>query len=617
VNLGRHENLWRLSAGERLRYGSAILAIWLTTVFLFGVPLVSKAVIDGALPRAASEPVSRDSDLFGLDALAARLAAAHGLGTVLWGAALLIVLLTAVAGAFQYLRGRWASMASEGIVRSVRDALYGHLERLPSAYHDQADTGDVVQRCSSDVETVRVFLAAQVVEIGRALLLLLTAIPIMWSLDARMTLVSLSVFPLIVCFALAFFRRVKKLFLSMDEAEAAMTTVLQENLTGIRVVRAFARQDFESRKFAARNAAFRDRTHRLIRLLGVYWSSSDFLCFTQQGATLIVGGWWLSRDALSAGTLFAFVTYVAMVIWPVRQMGRVLADTGKATVSLGRIEEILAVPLEPAGGRVPERALTGEIVFEGLSFGFGAKGEVLSDVSFRVRPGETLALLGPPGSGKSTLVHLLLRLYDYERGSIRLDGHELSGLERGFVRAQIGAVLQEPFLYSKTIGANIGIGRSGAAEEEIAHAAATASVDESIREFEHGFDTLVGERGVTLSGGQRQRVSLARALLKEPPILVLDDSLSAVDTRTEAQILSALRERHGRRTTLLITHRLSSATHADRLLLLERGRVVQSGRHQELLAADGPYRRLWRIQGALEHEIERGLRADGAEGVRS
>jgi ATP-binding cassette subfamily B protein len=307
---------------------------------------------------------------------------------------------------------------------------------------------------------------------------------------------------------------------------------------------------------------------------------------------------------MTVGTLFAFLTYQAMVIWPVRHLGRVLTDTGKALVALGRIGEILDVEEEAAHDVVSaadtDRA-RGELVVEHLTFRHLDE-LVLDDISFRLEEGGTIALVGPPGSGKSTLVHLLLRLYDYEEGSIRLDGRELSSLERSWTRAQVGAVLQEPFLYSKTIGANVKLGRTEADLEEVVEAATAADIHGSISGFEAGYDTLVGERGVTLSGGQRQRLSIARALLKDPPLLVLDDALSAVDTRTEARILEALRARSGRHGTIIISHRLSSVAHADRILVLEDGRIVQEGAHDELVRQPGAYRRLWEIQGALETE---------------
>jgi ATP-binding cassette, subfamily B, bacterial len=599
------EALWALTRGQRLRYGAAIGAMAVGIVTIFGAPLISRWAIDALLAEpAALEPawLARSGAAVGIDSSLAR---------ILWAAAAGILGLTTIGGAFHYLRGRWAAIASEAITRDLRDRLYHHLEKLPCRYHDGADTGDLVQRCTSDVETVRMFLSTQVVEIGRAAILLISLAPILLLLDVPMTAVSLGLFPFIIAFTVIFFRKIKARFLEMDEAEGAMTTVLQENLTGIRVVRAFARQEFERTRFAEMNERFRDRSRRLIDLLGVYWPISDLLCFAQIGLVLFFGAHWTATGRLTIGDLQAFLMYEAMVIWPVRHLGRVLAETGKAIVALGRIGEILAVTEEVGPSSAPTDApvgLRGQVEFDRVHFAYREGEEVLADISFCVRPGETLALLGPPGSGKTAIVNLLLRLYDFERGSIRLDGMELSSLPRDYVRAQIGVVLQEPFLFSKTLRANVEIGRSGAGEEEIVHATTSACVHDTIAAFDQGYDTLIGERGVTLSGGQRQRITLARALLKDPPILILDDALSAVDTGTEAEILAALETRHGSRTTIVITHRLSSAVGADRILVMEEGRIVQEGAHRELVGSDGPYRRLWRIQGAMENELEETVR---------
>lgn len=593
------KTLWDLTQGHRFQYGAAIFAMALSNALLFVVPLVSRATIDLIVGGEGAESKAAE--------WLQRFADPANLGSFLAVSAAAIILFTALGGVFLYLRGRWAATASEAIVRDVRDRVYAHLERLPCSYHDRADTGDLVQRCTSDVETVRVFLSGQVVEIGRAILLLLTALPILWSLDPQLTFVAVALFPIIITFAVVFFRRIQALFLDADEAEGALTAVLQENLTGIRVVRAFARQDYEKDKFGAKNVEFRDKSNRLMRLLATYWSLSDLICFAQIGLVLMLGGAATLEGRISVGTLFAFLTYESMVIWPVRHMGRVLTETGKALVALERLGEVLQAPEEDVNDDVTITAeeaadLRGELTFENVSFSFGDEA-VLRDISFTARPGETVAFVGPPGSGKSTIVNLLLRLYDYEAGSIRLDGRELREYDRRSVRRQIGSVLQEPFLYSKTIGDNLRVGRSGASLPEVHTVAQAADVHETIEGFEHGYDTLVGERGVTLSGGQRQRVAIARALLREPSFLVLDDSLSAVDTRTESRILDALGDRRGDCTTLVIAHRLSSVQHADRILVLGDGEIVQRGTHAELIRTPGPYRNLWEIQGALEAEI--------------
>ncbi len=574
--------LWGLTSTQRTRYASAIAAMAIGTVFLLLVPYILKGTLDALTSGKAT------------------------LAETLIPAALGIIAFNALNGFFTYLRGRWAAQASEGIVRQLRHRLYAHIERLPCSYHDRADTGDLVQRCSSDVETIRVFMASQVVEIARVSLYLFVAIPIMFAHDLRMSLLSLSLVPLIITFAALFFRKVRKLFKEVDEAEGRLTTVLQENLTGIRVVRAFARQEFEIDKFLDRNGKFRDLEFRLFIALSNYWTLSDLLVFTQMGIVLIGGAYFVLQGQLSLGTWILFWWLLRTIIWPVRHIGRVLADTGKATVAIGRIEEILSVEPESEVGSSDE-LVSGEIEVRNLSFAYGQQNKALDSLSLTIKAGETVALLGAPGAGKSTLVNLLVRLYDYEEGSIRIGGRDLNQINRDAVRDAFGMVLQDPFLYSKTVKDNVLIGQSSAADHEVEESAQAADIHENIAEFDEGYETMVGERGVTLSGGQRQRLAIARALLKNPEFLVLDDSLSAVDTKTEAHILRALAARRGQHTTILIAHRLSSTRLADRIFVLDHGRLMQEGTHEELLAEDGPYRRLWRIQGALEEEIEKDL----------
>jgi ATP-binding cassette subfamily B protein len=611
----RHQRtLWALTRGQRLRYGAAALALGLSQAFLLGVPLIALAAIDGILGGAegatgASAEPGRIASF--VTPLAAELAREGGAVRALWIAAGFVVVATGLAAALQYLRGRWAAIASEGLVRRLRERLFGHLHHLPCSFHDRSETGDVIQRCTSDVETVRVFLSAQVVEIGRSALLLAWALPVMLSLDRSLALVSLVLYPVVLSFAVVFFRRVQTLFEAMDQADGRMTAVLQENLTGIRVVRAFGRQDLEERKFADANADFRDKNRALLRWLATYWGVSDLICTTQVGLVLVVGARWAAEGSLTTGTLVAFLMMQAIVIWPVRQLGRVLIDSGKALVALRRLGELLdeapeADPDEPLALPSP---LNGAIRAEGLEFEYLAGRPVLRGLDLEARPGETVALVGPPGSGKSAFLDVLLRLYDATGGALRVDDVPVERLNRSELRARVGVVLQEPFLYSRTVEENVRLGRVDARREQLVTAAQDAALHDAIQGFDEGWETPIGERGVTLSGGQRQRLALARVLLRDPDILILDDALSAVDAGTEEHILAALRERRGRRTTILIAHRLSTVLNADRIVVLADGRAVQTGTHDELLAQEGPYRRLFDVQGEVEEEY-----AVGGEG---
>jgi ATP-binding cassette, subfamily B, bacterial len=590
--------LWQLTHGFRGKYVWAIAALFAFTSINYLTPLIASATIDFALGQK-SEQGRLTSGIIRL------LGGADFVSQRLWLPALWMVLLTILAGGFGYLKGRLAAEASDGIARRLKERLYDHLQHLPARYHDRAETGDLIQRCTSDVETLRLALASQVVEVSHAVLLLLTVLPIMVLLDGRMTLFSCILVGPIILFGYFYMSKVKHLFTEVAESEGQVTRVVQENLTGLRVVRAFARQDFEIAKFAEPNKLYRDRSLKLLRLLSWYWSTSDLIVLLQQGIALFAGAYFISQGSLSVGTLFAFIMFLNMLLWPVRQMGRTLTDLGKSEVALKRMGEILSEPEEttPEIPATPHSPAAGDIQVTDLIFSHGPENAALAGVSFSVKSGETLAIFGPSGSGKSTIMHLLLRLYDYTAGSIKLDGHELSELPRQWVRSQCSVVMQEPFLFSKSIGENIRLGRGGAENTEISEAARMADIHDTIHGFPGGYSTLVGERGITLSGGQRQRLALARALLRDTPVLLLDDALSAVDAETEATILDALRRRHGKRTTLVIAHRLSTLAHADQVIVLENGRIIQRGSPAELAAQDGLYRRLWTIQNALENEM--------------
>jgi ATP-binding cassette subfamily B protein len=596
-------SLWRLTRGQRLRFFFALVTLLAGTLLLYLAPQIVRFAIDGILDQSARVPRWVMSILAALDARAKPIRA-----LILAGCAVLAV--TLVAGVFMYFRGRWAAFAAESIARSLRMRLYDHLQHLPVGYHDKAQTGDQVQRCTSDVDTVRQLFASQAVEIARALALLAIGLPLMFWMDRALALVAVAVLPMIVAFAIVFFGRVRGSFKRMDDAEGAMTATLQENLTGIRVVRAFARQEFESARFGEKNRAHRDLNIKLFRVMALYWSLSDFMSFLQGMLVLFVGAWRAYHGHITLGTLVAFVSYMQLYLWPVRQMGRVLTELGKATVSIARIQEILDAPREadPRTASYPDlpARIDGRICIEHVSLDHGET-RVLDDVSLDIPAGQTIAIVGPSGSGKSTLVQLLLRFYDYAHGRVTLDGMEIRLLPRKYVREQFSVVMQEPFLYSKTLRDNIRLGRHAAPEEQIIESAKIARIHESIESFDKKYDTLVGERGVTLSGGQRQRVAIARAILKDAPVLILDDALSAVDTHTETVILDALKRRRGRHTTIVIAHRLSTLMHADQIAVLDGGRIVQLGTHAELIDQDGLYRKLWQIQTALEEDLSREL----------
>ncbi|WP_352418644.1 ABC transporter ATP-binding protein [Proteiniborus sp.] len=583
--------------GNKLLYIGAILSVALATAFTLAGPLVISFTIDSVI---GNKPM--DVPIW-IKNIINSIGGKNTLVQNLWICSLALIILTIGRGLFTYLRGKWSAVASESIAKNIREEVYDHLQYLSYEYHVKAETGDLIQRCTSDIETIRRFLAVQFVEIGYAIFMVTFVLSILLSLNVKLTLIAMIVVPIIFVAAIVFFIKMRDAFQKSDEAEGRLSNVLQENLTGIRVVRAFARQQYEIDKFDEKNTEYRGLTYRLIKLLAWYWALSDLVCLLQIGAVLVFGAYWAATGELSLGTLVVFTTYEGMLLWPIRQMGRILADFGKMIVSLKRIAEILDEPLEITDENQLKPEIKGDIEFKDVCFEYEKDRPILKNVSFKVKQGQTVAILGPTGSGKSTLIHLLGRLYDYQSGSIKIDGIELKEIDKKWIRKNVGIILQEPFLYSKNIKDNIRIAWKDAPDSQVFEAAQMASIHDVILDFEKGYDTLVGERGVTLSGGQKQRVAIARTIINDYPVLVFDDSLSAVDTETDANIRKALKTRKENTTTFIISHRISTLSEADIILVLDGGELVQSGTHEELVAQQGLYRRIWEIQNSLEEEL--------------
>ena len=601
--------LWNFMKGNRSLYVISILAVGAAIFLRFAWPMVLRVTIDSIIGNKPIETsgwmqpvIIRVFDLLGGKSV---------LEKSLWMSSIILILLTLSRGIFIFFKGKWSAIASESIARKIRNDVYDHLQYLPYDYHVKAKTGDLIQRCTSDVETIRGFLSMQLVEVGRAIFMLFFALSFMLPMSVEMTLVSLSLVPFIFVFAVVFFIKVKTAFKASDESEGRLSTVLQENLSGVRVVRAFARQKYEIDKFDERNVEYRNLTYKLIRLLAWYWSVSDFLSLIQIIAVTVLGTYWAASGIITLGTLLAFTSYVGMLLWPVRQLGRVLTDMGKALVSIERIQEILNEPIEDMDEGISKVKIEGNIEFKNVSFYYEEGHLILENVSFKVKKGQTVAILGPTGSGKSTLVGLLPRLYDNQKGTVKIDGIDVKKISKRVLRENIGIVLQEPFLFSKTLKDNIRLATTEAEEKEIFEAAKIASVHDVIRSFEDGYDTAVGEKGVTLSGGQKQRVAIARTIINGSPILIFDDSLSAVDTETDAAIRRRLKKLKNKATTFIISHRLITLAEADMILVLDQGKIVQQGTHLELIGQEGLYERIWAIQNSLEEELsleDEGLR---------
>lgn len=505
----------------------------------------------------------------------------------------------AIASLSSYSSRMNLARACEGTVARIRDTLFGHIQRLPYAWHNSHQTGDIIQRCTMDVDLIRNFVSDQLMECIRIFLLIAVSLGLMFAMNARLSLLVTAFIPVVFVTSFIFFGIVGKKFQKADETEGELTALVQENLTGVRVVRAFGRERFEIDRFNKKNEEFTGMWVRLGKVMGINWGLGDFFAGFQVCVIIVAGAFLVERGELTAGEFLAFAAYNSMLVWPVRNLGRLLSELSKTTISATRLFDILDAKEEENCPSPVSPALTGDIVFDHVSFGYTGSAGVLEDVSFTVKAGSTFGILGATGSGKSTLMYLLDRLYELPegQGSITIGGVDIRKMDIAHLRKNIGIVLQEPFLFSKTFRESIADGAAREDIETVRHYARLAVIDDAIENFAQGYDTPIGERGVTISGGQKQRVAIARMLMQDTAIKIFDDSLSAVDMETDAKIRHSIKENvHG--TTILIAHRITTLMNADQILVLDRGKVAQMGTHEELSQQEGIYKRIFDMQSA-------------------
>lgn len=513
----------------------------------------------------------------------------------------IVIAIALVRALFRYLWRYYNAKGAETFVATTRNEIFHHLLALPSSWHSAHHTGDIIQRCTSDIETIKMFLSEQLASLFRIIPTLCFAFFFMYRIHGRLMIVAFAFVPLIIGYSLYFHKKIGTAFRNADEEEGKLSAIAQENLTGVRVVRAFGKERYERERFESKNKTYTALWIHLMRLLAAFWCSMDLLSGAQILTITALGAVYAVHGELTAGEFIAFLTYNTMMIWPVRMLGRIIANLSKSGVSIDRLREIMNGEPEEDVPNAVETSLHGDIVFDHVNYRFeNGSSEVLHDICFTAKAGTTIGILGGTGSGKSTLMYLLDRIYPLakEDGTITIGGVDIQSMKASSLRSQIGMVLQEPYLFSRSIEENIRIANREANLREVKQVSKIAVLDDAIEHFEDGYDTFVGERGVTLSGGQKQRTAIAQMLIRKPPIMVFDDSLSAVDAETDAKIRAALSEKTTGATVFLIAHRITTLMHADQILVMDRGRIVQEGTHEQLIAQDGIYRKIYELQMA-------------------
>ena len=588
--------LWQFLDGSKRFFLVSILAAAVTALADMIQPQIIRAAVDCAIGGKEGDFPAY------VMALVDRVGGFAYLGKNLWIMALAVIAVALVQVASQYTFRVYNTKASETLVKSMRDQLFSHIERLPFGWHMKNRTGDIIQRCTSDIDTTKNFLSEQLTSIFRIVILLVLAIYFMVSMHPVLTLIALIPAPAVIIYSVKFHGKVHDGFMACDENEGKLSAMAQENLTGVRVVRAFGRERAEIDKFEKQNNFYTKLWEDMGKVLARFWSTSDILSGLQVMLVVVFGAYFCVKGSLSEGEYLAFISYNAQMVWPIRMLGRMISEMSKAGVSIDRVAYIMHSPVEEDDPEAVEAPMDGDICFEHVNFAYENSPQMLHDVNFTMKAGTTLGILGGTGSGKSTMMLLLDKMYplDEDGGRITIGGTDIRKIKTDHLRRNIGMVLQEPYLFSRTIAENIGITAPELDMEAVRSAAAAASLDETVMGFAQGYETMVGERGVTLSGGQKQRAAIARMLTNDTPIMIFDDSLSAVDTETDAKIRRAIAKRFGKASVILISHRITTLSAADKIIVLDRGRIVEEGTHEQLKNAGGIYQKIYETQSGSQ-----------------
>ncbi|MBQ9950592.1 MAG: ABC transporter ATP-binding protein [Clostridia bacterium] len=598
--VGKAGLIWRFLKGSKTMFVISMLMAALMALADMITPQIIRAAVDNAI--GGQEPTFGPAVMKLVDAVGGF----EYLGDHLWIMALAVLAVAAVKVLSQYGFLISNVRASETLTKTMRDTLYTHIERLPFSWHMKNHTGDIIQRCTSDIDMTRNFVAGQMTHLFRILILVVLSMVFMLSMNPMLTLLALVPMPIIVLYSFRFHNKIGEGFKECDESEGRLSAMAQENLTGVRVVRAFGRERYERDRFEAHNEEYTGLWVRLGKVMSRFWSTSDMLSGVQIMLVVVFGVVFCLKGKMTSGEYIAFISYNSMLVWPIRQLGRMISDMSKAGVAVDRIGYIINSEIEKDCEDAQTPDMTGDIAFEHVNFAYDGCPQMLHDINFTMKAGTTLGILGGTGSGKSTMMLLLDRLYDLapDCGRITIGGVDIAKIKREHLRRNIGIVLQEPFLFSRTLKENLSITDEKLTLSDIREAARAACLDETIQGFSKGYETFVGERGVTLSGGQKQRAAIARMLTQNTPIMIFDDSLSAVDAETDAKIRKALEARFGSASIILISHRITTLSKADKIIVLDRGRIVEMGTPEELQKAGGLYQRIYEIQSLSAEEVQ-------------
>lgn len=585
-----------LLKGSILLFAASIAANLLVALFSMIIPQVLSFTIDSVIgDREVPAAFSVFVNAFG---------GIENLKNALWIPALAVVILALLSGVFTYLRMYLTTRANQIFLKRTRNLLFSHIQRLPLIWHVEHRTGDIIQRCTSDVDTVSNFVSGQLINLFKIIIVIALSLTFMFIMNVWLALISLAFVPVILGVSVTVHNKARKHFKKCDEEEGVLSTIAQENFTGVRVVRAFGKEKLERDKFEKQNVYYTGLWINVGKFMTAMWAFNGFAFLVEGLLLLVTGTLFCVNGQLTAGELVAFISYNTMLVAPLRQLGRIISNLSKAGVSINRISEILNAEEEDYG---EEQPLSGDIEFKNVGFAYDGE-KVLSGLNFRVPQGSTLGVVGGTGSGKSTLALLLDKLYPLTEGDILIGGKSITGLSPKTLRKNIGLILQEGYIYSRTVGENIALASADDKSiKSVKKYAKIACVDDNIEGFANGYDTVVGERGVTLSGGQKQRVAIARTLMRKTPYVIFDDSLSAVDSETDAAIRANLKENYGDATVIIISHRVTTVMHADNVIVLDGGKIAECGTNESLLKQNGIYRKLYDLQMSLPDELKEEL----------